>query len=165
VAIPQSTLNAPMTKVLVNTLLAGAAIALAVFALAYGLAWSLLRPIRTLSRTIGRFGAGDSQAREPVLVTDERGRLAQEFNRMADRLQAHQEDLEALVQDRTLDLETSLAEVKTLRGLIPICGYCKEIRDEEGAWWQLERYIHDHSEAEFSHGICPKCKERVFPKP
>jgi len=55
------------------------------------------------------------------------------------------------------ELNTALAEVKTLQGIIPICSYCHEIRDDRGAWEQLEAYITKHSEAKFSHSICPKC--------
>ena len=57
-------------------------------------------------------------------------------------------------------LQKALEEVKKLQGIIPICGYCKNIRDEEGLWNQLEVYIHSHSEAKFSHGICPDCYEK-----
>ncbi len=58
-------------------------------------------------------------------------------------------------------LQKVIDEIKTLRGIIPICSYCKNIRDDKGAWKQLETYIRDHSEAEFSHGICPKCYEKL----
>ncbi len=57
-------------------------------------------------------------------------------------------------------LQKALDEVKKLQGIIPICGYCKKIRDEEGLWNQLEVYIHSHSAAEFSHGIFPDCYEK-----
>ena len=57
-------------------------------------------------------------------------------------------------------LQKALEEVKTLQGIIPICGYCKNIRDEQGLWNQLEVYIHSHSDAKFSHGICPDCYEK-----
>lgn len=49
------------------------------------------------------------------------------------------------------------AEIKQLRGFLPICAYCKKIRDDEGYWSQVEKYVSDHSEAKFSHGICPAC--------
>lgn len=58
------------------------------------------------------------------------------------------------------NLETALAEIKTLKGIIPICMYCKKIRDDFGAWEQLEVYISTNSDAEFSHGICPECLTR-----
>jgi len=54
-------------------------------------------------------------------------------------------------------LEEALATVKMLEGIIPICMYCKKIRDDEESWQQMERYITEHSSAEFSHGICPDC--------
>ncbi len=60
-------------------------------------------------------------------------------------------------------LEKALKEIKQLRGIIPICASCKKIRDDQGAWNQLEAYISDHSEAEFSHGICPECAEKLYP--
>ena len=53
--------------------------------------------------------------------------------------------------------EIALDEIKTLKGIIPICSYCHSIRDEEGAWDRVESYISKHSDAAFSHGICPKC--------
>ena len=62
------------------------------------------------------------------------------------------------------DLQEALAKVKTLRGFIPICSSCKKIRDDKGYWNQIEAYIRDHSEAEFSHGICPECAKKLYPK-
>jgi PAS domain S-box-containing protein len=59
-------------------------------------------------------------------------------------------------------LETALATVKLLEGIIPICMYCKKIRDDQQGWHQLERYITEHSEAMFSHGICPDCFEKTM---
>jgi hypothetical protein len=59
-------------------------------------------------------------------------------------------------------VEESLAEIKVLGGLIPICANCKKIRDDRGFWNQLESYIRDHSEASFTHGICPKCSKRFY---
>ena len=61
-------------------------------------------------------------------------------------------------------LEHALAEVKTLQGLLPICAVCKRIRDDKGYWNQMEAYIHEHSEAEFSHGICPECAQKLYPE-
>jgi PAS domain S-box-containing protein len=63
------------------------------------------------------------------------------------------------------DLRKALAEIKTLRGIIPICASCKKIRDDQGAWQQIEAYLHEHADAEFSHGICPDCFERLYPPP
>ena len=65
-------------------------------------------------------------------------------------------------KDRLLkDLQEALANVKTLKGLIPICAWCKKIRDDTGYWQQLEAYLRDHSDAELSHGICPECAQKM----
>ena len=61
------------------------------------------------------------------------------------------------------DLQDALENVKRLRGLLPICASCKRIRDDTGYWHQVENYMQDHSEAEFSHGICPDCIARLYP--
>ena len=62
-----------------------------------------------------------------------------------------------------LKLRQALAEVKTLSGLLPICSHCKNVRDDKGYWNKIEAYIHDRSEAEFSHGICPECAKKHYP--
>ncbi|CAG36515.1 hypothetical protein [Desulfotalea psychrophila] len=62
------------------------------------------------------------------------------------------------------ELTDALAEVKSLSGIIPICMHCKEIRDDRGYWNQLEKFISDHSEAKFSHGICPSCMKEKYPE-
>ncbi len=60
-------------------------------------------------------------------------------------------------------LEKLLAEVKTLGGMLPICSHCKKIRDDKGYWSQIEAYLNEHTDAEFTHGICPDCAKEVFP--
>lgn len=62
------------------------------------------------------------------------------------------------------ELQDALAKVKTLSGLLPICSSCKKIRDDNGYWNQIESYIHAHSDAKFSHSICPKCAKRLYPE-
>src|SRR6185437_2512025 len=61
------------------------------------------------------------------------------------------------------ELQRALREVKVLRGLIPICASCKKIRNDGGFWQQLEEYIGEHSEAEFSHGLCQPCLKKLYP--
>ena len=68
----------------------------------------------------------------------------------------------ALLHER-YELQKALSEVKTLRGFLPICSSCKKIRDDTGYWNQLEAYIHNHTEAQLSHGICPDCAEKLYP--
>ncbi len=76
--------------------------------------------------------------------------------------------LQACLADRIRQLEDALKKVKQLQGLIPICSYCKKIRDDRNYWRQVESYLAEHSEAQFSHGICPDCYAKLmesgFPK-
>jgi hypothetical protein len=62
------------------------------------------------------------------------------------------------------DLDAAFAQIKTLRGIIPICSNCKKIRDDQGYWNQLETYISKHSDADLSHGICPECVAKLYPE-
>ncbi|MDX2433060.1 MAG: hypothetical protein QNK14_00410 [Desulfobacterales bacterium] len=61
-------------------------------------------------------------------------------------------------------LQKALAEVKILSGLLPICASCKKIRDDQGYWQQIEEYVRDHSEADFTHGICNDCVKDLYPE-
>ncbi len=63
-----------------------------------------------------------------------------------------------------LELQESVAKVKSLTGLLPICAGCKRIRDDQGYWSQVESYISEHTEATFSHGMCPDCVEKWYPE-
>jgi len=111
-------------------------------------------------------------------------------NEVEQKLRRHQSDLEKRVEQRTAslkdtnqqlqeeidqrvraeqdrekliqDLQEALSEVKRLGGLLPICAHCKKIRDDRGYWNQVEIYIKDHSEAEFSHSICPDCARELY---
>jgi len=65
---------------------------------------------------------------------------------------------------REEELEQALQEIKVLRGILPICSRCKKIRDEDGQWHSVESYIKGHSEADFSHLICPECLDKCFPR-
>jgi hypothetical protein len=78
--------------------------------------------------------------------------LAVERKRIEDRR-------EKAVRDR----EKALEEIKILRDLLPMCASCKKIRDDEGYWIQVDEYIRDNSEAEFTHGLCPECAKRLYP--
>jgi GAF domain-containing protein len=62
------------------------------------------------------------------------------------------------------ELEKALAEIRTLRGIIPICAGCKSIRDDDGLWREVDRYVEEHSEAVFSHSLCPECRCRLYPE-
>ncbi len=75
------------------------------------------------------------------------------------RMVVLQETLAARIEE----LGRALEEIKTLRGILPICANCKKIRDDQGYWQQVEVYVHDHTDAQFSHGICPDCLRKLYP--
>jgi hypothetical protein len=76
---------------------------------------------------------------------------------LADQFEKVNRRLEAAVKERT-------KELKVLSGLLPICASCKKIRDDGGYWNQIEIYLKEHSDATFSHGICPQCQEKLYPE-
>jgi hypothetical protein len=73
------------------------------------------------------------------------------------RAEARQKAVEEMLRSKNSELETALAEVKELRGMLPICAWCKCVRDIDGLWNKLEAYLAKHSHATFTHGICPQC--------
>ncbi|MCK5682405.1 hypothetical protein KAI46_16510 [bacterium] len=79
-------------------------------------------------------------------------------------LQTAHDKLEGKVKERTAELKKKIEEVKVLSGFLPICASCKKIRDDSGFWNQIESYISTHSEAEFTHGICPECTKKLYPE-
>ena len=100
--------------------------------------------------------------------------LAWAFNRalstarlaLAERQQALEELQQALGENQQLvgDLRTALTNVRTLHGLLPICAFCKKIRNDDGYWEQLEAYVTAHSDAVFSHSFCPDCARAQYPE-
>ena len=77
---------------------------------------------------------------------------------ITERKRAEDERIKMIAQ-----LNDTLSKVRTLSGLLPICASCKKIRDDKGYWQKLETFVHEHSNAEFSHSICPDCMERLYP--
>jgi phosphoserine phosphatase RsbU/P len=69
--------------------------------------------------------------------------------------------LQTMLAERVQELENALSCVKSLQGLLPICSYCKRIRNDGNYWQQVESYVAQHSEAEFTHGVCPECYEKI----
>ena len=72
--------------------------------------------------------------------------------------------VEVELEEERSRLQQALDDVRTLRGIVPICANCKKIRDDQGYWNQVEKYISDHTEAKFSHGICPDCMKELYPE-
>lgn len=77
---------------------------------------------------------------------------------ISDKKQVEQEKEQLIAE-----LQKAMAEIRTLHGIIPLCSSCKKVRDDEGAWQQVESYIRARSDAQFSHGICPECLEKMYP--
>ena len=90
-----------------------------------------------------------------------RGSLAGRFLVIREMTESKRIELE---KERLIgDLQNAITDVKTLRGLLPICAACKKIRDDRGYWTHLEQYVSAHSEAQFSHSLCPDCMRRLYP--
>jgi len=84
--------------------------------------------------------------------------------RVKSRILQEKNYLEEKVNERTQDLQEALLQVKTLRGLLPICSSCKKIRDDQGEWASIEHYIVTKTEADLTHGICPECCKSLYPE-
>ena len=85
------------------------------------------------------------------------GKNAQLEHEISERKELEQEREKLITQ-----LQAALVQVKTLRGFLPICASCKNIRDDSGYWKQIEAYLHDHADVTFSHGICPDCAKKLY---
>lgn len=138
---------------------------------------NVMNPLIDLGNSARQIASGDLNARINTSSEDEIGQLAKTFSQMMQSIKSittSRDDLnhevnerkkteKALIQERD-KLQKALSEIKTLRGFLPICSYCKKIRDDKGYWNQIESYIHKHSDAEFSHSICPKCAKKYYPE-
>jgi CheY-like chemotaxis protein len=106
-------------------------------------------------------GAGAYLIKPPKAPEVERA-ITIAMARFADMLELRR--LNAELETRNQELQEALIKVKTLSGLLPICASCKKIRDDQGYWQQVEVYIREHSDAEFSHGLCPDCARKLYPE-
>jgi HAMP domain-containing protein len=135
------------------------------------------RPLAYFLRITRAIADGDLSRRVNITAKDEIGELGASFNSMTQNILARTQELERLnkiaatelterkraeelLEEERRRLQQALDEVRTLRGIVPICSYCKKIRDDEGYWKQVEQYVSEHTEAKFSHGICPACFEK-----
>jgi DNA-binding response OmpR family regulator len=120
----------------------------------------LISGIRTSSdsQAVGLNLGADGYIVRPVSNKELLARVQsmERIKRAEDALREKEKQQEKLIAD----LQEALVEIKTLKGFIPICASCKKIRDDEGYWDQLEAYISKHTDAVFSHGLCPECAEQ-----
>ncbi len=121
---------------------------------------NLTRPIYELQKGVDAIGDGNLESRVNVQTTDEIGSLAGSFNRMALNLKTAKEELEASNEQLT----EALTRVKILTGMLPICSICNKIRNDKGYGEKIADYISEHSEAEFTHGLCPDCCKKHYPE-
>ncbi|MBN1531159.1 MAG: HAMP domain-containing protein [Spirochaetes bacterium] len=147
-------------------------------ALLFGLSFSrgLSRRIQALIRRCSEIASGRLEGRIESRTFDEFDDLAEAFNLMSgeltvtrtridvamEELRLARDQLEYRVQERTRDLEKALERVNVLTGLLPICSSCKKIRDDRGYWQQVEHFMQLHSDARFTHGLCPECTTRLY---
>lgn len=130
------------------------------------LAWligkrSIVDRVALLETASHQLAEGNLQVKvADVVKGGELGSLGMTFDSMAEQLKARDAEKNTLIKD----LQTALADVKTLRGLLPVCSSCKKIRNDEGSWMQMEVYISQHSDAEFTHGLCSDCAGTLYPK-
>jgi PAS domain-containing protein len=80
-----------------------------------------------------------------------------------DRDITHRRQIETARENLIQDLKDAFEKIKTLKGRLPICASCKKIRDDKGYWSRIEEYIGSHTDAEFTHGICPDCMKKLYP--
>lgn len=117
----------------------------------------IIRVLQSLSGVIGLIFKDALFSQELHLLVKERTRRLEE--EIEERKQA-----EAKKEQLVEELQNSLNEIKTLRGILPLCSFCKKIRDDAGYWEQVDVYLHQHSDAKISHGICPACMEKNYPE-
>lgn len=119
---------------------------------------SIISPLEQVDREVRRLGAlppsSDDAGNEIDRISAAAGALEQSLR---DRAEA-----EAKRQQTIEELQTALEQIKTLKGFLPICASCKKIRNDKGYWEQVESYISKHSDAQFSHGICPDCANKLY---
>jgi HAMP domain-containing protein len=161
-AIPvKTTLGAANYKVLMNM---GMLFAFLVAALL--IAWhvgkrSIADRVAVLESASQRMASGDLQVRVAGDAGGgELGNLGRNFDEMAAQIMVRDDEKNRLIDE----LHKAIADIKTLRGIIPICSSCKKIRNDAGVWTNLESYISEHTTAEFSHGICADCSKRLYPE-
>jgi GAF domain-containing protein len=118
----------------------------------------MFAPLNIEGATVGIIGL----ANKPSDFTDEDAQIASVFGELAAIALLNSRHID-LLNERTASLEHALAQVKTLRGLLPMCAHCNKIRNDTGFWTRVELYISEHTDVQFSHGLCPDCIRELYP--
>ncbi len=125
----------------------------------------MFAPLVINEKTVGVMGLANKVAD----FNDNDAKMAAGFGELAAIALQNSRNLDERIEaekqreNTIIDLRKALSQVKKLSGLLPICSHCKKIRDDKGYWNQIESYIHEHSEAQFSHGICQECAKKYYP--
>lgn len=119
----------------------------------------MFAPLNIDGKTVGLMGLANKKG----IFTDDDADIASAFGELAAIALKNNRYLE-LIREKTASLEKALSEIKTLKGIVPICMHCKQIRDDKGYWTQLENYITEYTEAVLSHGVCEKCLKEFYPE-
>jgi|GEM_PF-6897047 len=121
---------------------------------------AVVKPLLKFSRQVEMVREGELQNVEVASRKDEIRRLADGFNQLVEKRRQAEKELRREIAEH----KEALDKVKLLSGFLPICASCKKIRDDRGYWNQIEAYIRDNSEVEFSHSICPDCAKKLYPE-
>ena len=119
----------------------------------------MFAPLNLDGRTVGILGL----ANKPSDFTDADAEIAGVFGELAAIALANSRSIE-LLSEKNLALENALAEIKTLRSILPMCSHCRQVRSEDGTWTRLETYVSAHTDTQFSHGLCPDCLREFYPE-
>jgi nitrate/nitrite-specific signal transduction histidine kinase len=95
-------------------------------------------------------------------MSEELGRTRTQADRTLQELRQARDGLEDRVRERTQELQKAVERVQVLRGLFPICSSCNKIRDDQGYWHQVEQFVEMHTDARFTHGLCPACCVKLY---
>ena len=177
VADPMADYYGPTNKIKYYILAIGALGSLIFGCIIFVLVRRLMIPLKHLTEGARQIGMGNLRTQIDIHSKDEFSQLSKAFNAMAHNLQKltvsrneleneirQKEKAEAAKEELIKQLRNALGRLRTLEGDIPICAKCKKIRDEKGGWNNLEIYIEKHSEALFTHGLCPECADTLYGK-
>ena len=154
--------NQSKKQIILHTL-ASAGSLIAVILIIFYLNFKVIRPIRRLTASVDSLAREELNIDLPFLLSqNEIGDMARALDIFKKNV-TQRRKAEAEKEKLIVELEEALSNVKQLSGLLPICAHCKKIRDDKGYWNQLESYIGEHSEAEFSHSICQECAKKHYP--